>query len=118
HRRLWFIPMTFGQVALIGVLILRSSMEDPRENYAQSRAAVEALIPAPVPPEENAWELYKGVMAVRVMYLGSDENNPFYKTDDDTKNFLADDVQELWRANAQAVQLLHTIGEKERCNTG
>lgn len=118
HRRLWFIPLTLGLVALTGVFILRGSMDDPSDNYAQSRAAVQALAPPPVPPEENAWELYKGVFPLMVPYTGNNDFNPFWKTDDDIKHLEAAHVLELWKANAKAIAMLHAAAEKERCNMG
>jgi hypothetical protein len=118
HRRLWFIPLTLGLVALIAVMILRGSMEDPEENYEQSRAAVEALKQPPVPPEENAWTDYQKALAVRVMYKGSNDTNPFYKTDDDSKYFKPEDIQELWKDNADAIALLHACAQKKRCDVG
>jgi hypothetical protein len=100
------------------VLLLRGSTEDPHANYVKSREALMALAPPHVPKSENAFEDYKLAGKAYVGFTGAADNNPFWKTNDDSKYFDDPATLTLWSANSNAISLLQKGAQKEKCDWG
>ena len=118
HRALWSLPLNAGLILVAAVLLLRGEAEDPRANYVKSLAALLALAPPPVKKEENAFEDYKLAQLAYVGFTGASDDNPFWKTNDDSKYFDDAATLALWSANATAIGHLQAGAQKERCDWG
>jgi len=124
HRFVWYALLGPGLALFVGLLLLRSTAEDPVRNLAISQAACLALAPPDVPSEQNAATDYKAAQAAKVAWVSPTtsskypSDHPEMMLSRDSRYLDEPAVQQYFKANDNAAKLLRAGAAKERCNWG
>lgn len=107
-------------IVIIGLLMLRSTAENPETNLVKSVAQAKAREPAPVPDEENAAGAYRKAIAALPRNRVSD-----YDKDPEGRNAAVSpdllrsvETQNFIKLNAPALQQIRNASRLEKCNWG
>src|SRR5438309_1808021 len=76
HRGFWQFLFTPVLALVFAILMLRGDAEDPHKNHIESKKALLALAPPPVPDAENAALNYNKAFAAFAKYTGPQEDDP------------------------------------------
>ena len=116
HRGFWQFLFTPVLALAFAILMLRGDAEDPRKNHIESKKAVLALAPPPVPDAENAALNYRKAFAAFVGFMGPWNDDPENNLGREGAYFETPAVASFLSSNAAAFTLLEAATDQQRCN--
>ncbi len=116
HRGFWQFLFTPVLALAFAILMLRGDAEDPRKNHIESKKALLALAPPPVPDAENAALNYRKAFTAFVGFPGPWNDDPVMNLGRESAYFETPAVASFLTSNAAAYTLLEAATDQQRCN--
>ena len=116
HRAFWQFLFTPVLALVFAILMLRGDAEDPRKNHIESKKALLALAPPPVPDAENAALNYRKAFKAILGYAGPQEDNPESNLGREGAYFEKPAVATFLASNAAGFTLLEAATDQQLCD--